>query len=287
MADSPSDFIDFNAWKDITSASEAEALQRQQNDVATKADEAQRLLRKAANDAGAMQSQQRSMGGPATAGLSSVGSYGDYLKAKQAAVNARAMMALGGVGAYGDTRRAVDAQQGYSQGAQGVLDDLQGREDRRGQWVQEDLVSGNKSAEAQREWQRRKDAADAERARLSREATDKFNNVLRAKMRAAWAEQDQRHKNSGGFGGLNPFKDGTQGFGGEFNPFGFRRAGFGEGGAPNPDEAAMMGRNAYFGLEDNQRLAQMARSQGLGGEADRFQSGATYDFWGNRTKGGY
>ena len=52
-------------------------------------------------------------------------------------------------------------------------------------------------------------------------------------------------------------------------------------------EANNMGAEAYYGLEDNQQLAQQARSAGMGAEANRFQSEAEYDFMGKRTKGGY
>ena len=257
MAESPTDFIDFNAWKDITSASEAEALQRQQADVNAKEAEAERLLQRSGAEAQRAQSQEAMSNGMATTTLSRTGSYVDFLKAKQSAQNARAMMALGRMGAYGDTRSAVDAQQGYSAGAQAALDRLQAREDRTGAAVDSSASSYTSSAQQDRERIRQQQAAAAARAASDKQATDKFNAGLLAKMRGDWAAMDAKQ---GSFG-FDPAKS-------SFTIYGDNMAPYGEANS------------------DATRLAQMARNQGYSSEADRYQSGATYS-WGKRTKGGY
>jgi hypothetical protein len=117
MAESPSDFIDFNAWKDLTGQAEAELMQRQQGEAETQTAEAQRLLNL---------SEQRASGdryrGNLGATAQQQGSYADYLKAKKSAETARAALASRS-GLQGSVRGALNAEGGYS-GAQSAADRL-------------------------------------------------------------------------------------------------------------------------------------------------------------------
>ena len=180
-------------------------------------------------------------------------------------------------------RRQRAQQSGVNEAWTQQGDALEARQAQLGASSSEGAALYTRQAGEARQRETAKMEADKARQRAADEATGRFNHAVLTKMREAWSQQDARHGRSGGVGAFNPFKEGTQGFGGEFNPFSFDR-GYG---APNADQRAMMGRDAFFGLEDNQRLAQMARSQGLNSEADRFQSSATYDFAGKRIKGGY
>ena len=272
--------MDFNSFRDLASQSEAEALRRQEQNVQDQTGAADAYLLRA--------SQERTPG-QTDAQLSQTGSYGDYLKAKQGAENARAAMALNGGGIYGDVRNSIDKSQGYSQGADDALTRLQGREDMQGYRYAQGTQDRQRADEVRSAWEAKQAADQSQRQFNDTQNRQHFNADLDRRMRSQWSTQDTRHLASGGAGMFNPFKDGSQGFGGQFNPYGFNRGpnDFSGNTGPNPDEQAMMGKDAYWGLEDNQRLAQMARAQGMNSEADKYQSTATYDAAGKRTSGGY
>lgn len=185
MADTSPDWMDFNAWTDLAGQSERETLERQQEDARTKTQTAADLLRRASRDAGKAQATELGANayasgatGAARTTLSSVGSYGDYLKAKLAAKNAVALMSNNGGGEYGAVRSAMNAAGGYSAGAVGELGQLGATEARYGSELDAGLASRNKYAATQRGLSQARDAEKAARATK--------DEALRKQMSAHW-----------------------------------------------------------------------------------------------------
>ena len=163
--------MDFNAWNDLAAASEEEVLQRQRSDFETQSQAATQALLRAQRDAQKTREfETRGNGGQgvATTTLSSVGSYGDYLKAKQNAQNAAMRLAGGNAGELGDVRRRANADGGYNANAIEATARLGAREQYVGGQDAASLVGVNQGAEARRG--REKAAAEAKAAREAADA---------------------------------------------------------------------------------------------------------------------
>lgn len=158
-----SDFIDYNAFRDITAASERDLLTRQMGELDAATSEADRLLFEAGNDTRRAQLAETANGGSATTTLSSVGKYGDYLKAKQKAENLRALLQQRGTGTLGDVRGDLLKNEGFGDKANTTISGLEGREDAKGKWSEESLKGANRMAEEKKA--RDKKAADEKAAR--------------------------------------------------------------------------------------------------------------------------
>lgn len=181
------DFIDFNAWKELTAQGEQDMLERQAKDVTTKSAEADRLLQQARAEAQRTQQQQTMGGGSTSVALSTTASYGDYLKAKQAAVNARALMMLGRDSEYGDARGQVDSEGGFSKSSDEAIARLQSREDKAGADVDASLGSYNRSSAYWAEQKRKQDEAAANRQKSDEEARQGYLTGLYSR----WLHRDQ------------------------------------------------------------------------------------------------
>lgn len=151
--------MDFNAWNDLAAASEDEVLQRQRSDFETQSQAATQALLRAQRDAEKTRQGEMRGAGVATTTLSNVGSYGDYLKAKQNAQNAAMRLAGGNSGELGDVRRRTNADGGYNANAIEATARLGAREQYVGGQDTQNLMAGNQAAEARRG--RDKAAADA------------------------------------------------------------------------------------------------------------------------------
>lgn len=275
MDETPSDFIDFNAFRDLTAQSERELLQRQLSELETATGSANQLLLKAANDAGRQQAADVSVAGGATnTSLSSVGSYGDYLKAKQNVQNLRAMMALNGGGASGDVRSSVAAEDGFGSSADSVLQRLNATEAYKGKQLDESMAGANRNSAELKAYADRQAAERAAREASDKAAVEGFNASVLSKMQQEWAKLDA---SAGEHKWFQPWNNNYMLYREGVNPFDPNRQ-------YHPEE-----RMSYRGLmspQDAARLTQMAQTQGLNKEAERFNTNATYEF-GKRTKGGY
>ena len=249
------DFLSFGDYMALTGEQEQQLLERAMADAQATRAQAQRGLSRAAAEARDAQRIESRGEGVATTTLSSASSYSDYLRLKVRAEE-QCKAALNGGGTTASTIRAARAK------ASGVADAWTQQGDAleaRQQQLADESTAGaagyNRLADERRH--RERQTAEAARLRAEQDATNRenFNANLDARMKAAWQERDRQQ---GTFG----FDPSTQ-----FTIYGenFRAAG-----DPN----------------DNERLAQMARASGMGTQADRFQSGATFE-WGKRTKGGY
>ena len=180
-----SDFMDFNAWRDLASASEQEVLQRQLEDVQTKTQAANSALSRAQREAQMARLGETQGAGVATSTLSSVGSYADYLKAKQAQANAQALLAGGNGGELGDVRRAAGGsfrQQGMELGA-----GLQNRETRIGAEDAAGLTGANRLAEERRARESAATQAAADRQKNDEAARGGYLSNLYER----WLHRDQ------------------------------------------------------------------------------------------------
>lgn len=221
--------------------------------------------------------------------LSATGSYQDYLRLKTQADQQYLAAQNGGNRIASLARQQQARQSGVSDEWTAQGNALEYRQNVLSERAQADIATKTKAGDDTKSYYAKQASDKAQREADDATSKAAYRQALLTKMKNDWLAQDQRHRAMGGLGAFNPFKDGTQGFGGEFNPFGFQRGtnDFTGDSGPNPDARAAMGRGAFNGLEDSQKLAQDARAAGLGAEADRYQSTATYDIGGNRTAGGY
>ncbi len=241
--------------------------------LATSGDEERRLMEAAMSRAEAAQGKAQSglqhasqQAGEQHVGLSETASYSDYLKARQDASNAWAAVTSPDANPR-SVRGAIANRMGVAGQQQMAGDELQSREQTLGA-----RNEGNAGAHAA--YQRGMDerAAAAEAQRKAREGEDaanwgKYRDSLKAKMAGDWRAMDVNNDTFG----FAPGKTFTI-YGENMQPFG--------------QIGGSLDRGSVEGNPDSMRLAQQARSAGLNDEADRYQSGATYE-WGKRTKGGY
>lgn len=212
-----------------------------------------------------MQASQQA--GAQHVGLSESGSYSDYLARKQDA--AKAWAAVAGPGNNPRSVRGALAQ--GAMGAGRMADaDLADREQRLGERNSGNAASWGAYNRGIQERAAAAEAAKNDRTKADNESRSKFQDTLRSRMQGDWANID-RQLGTFGFGKNDNFT-----IYGDVNPFGDNSASR----APGDQQ------ESWAGDPDSLRLAQMARSQGLGDEANRYQTRATYS-WGKRVKGGY
>lgn len=284
MPDNSSGFVDFNAYSDLNRDDETRLME-----------EAMQRAEAADREAGiAMsKSKQQARGnmdwreGSSTYGqqvgavedIAQTASYSDYLAAKKTAESAWAQLA-GGTGRAGALRGAIRGGSDMDERAKSGIEASKARGAEGIDWARQNAGgAGQRNAATLAERKRREDEV-ASREKQSSDDREAYLASLKERMAAAWARMDANHRSQGGAGAFNPFKTGSQGWGGEFNHF---------GNGALPDGRAMESAGAW-GRDNSaemQKLAQDARAHGLTAEADRFQSTASYDMGGKRTKGGY
>lgn len=253
MADNASGFVDFEAFRGLNQDSEDKLMQEAIARAEAADAAAQGSLRKVSREAeggygpgGSFRDVQSD--------LTKVGSYSDYLKAKQNAANAWAAVSQSTGDPRTDALRGGRGAQAAEMGRQS-RQELSGREARLGALAADSFREKADSRNRQSAWEAAQEFAKSERQRKDDAFMAQHRAGLDAKMRTAWEKRDRQQ---GTFG----FDPNTQ-----FTIFGenFRAAGT---------------------QEEQDDLARMARYAGLNDQADKFQSTATYE-WGKRTKGGY
>ena len=177
--------MDFNAWRDLAAASEEEVLQRQLADVESTTQAANSALSRAQREAQMARLKETEGAGVATSTPSSVGSYADYLKAKQAQANAQAQLAAGGVGEFGDVRRAVGG--GYLAKGLEQTAGLQQREQRIGAEDSSGLAGANRLADERRA----RETATAEAAANRQKDFDAARGSHLSGLYERWLHRDQ------------------------------------------------------------------------------------------------
>jgi hypothetical protein len=195
---SPTGFIDFDTFYASQGASEEEAQRRKLDELQRLDDESARHLRLGEGEAEMANLAAVRGGGQAGMGLSQTGSYGQYLKAQQQAKSLRAQLAMAaqGVGTAGLGARAA-ARTGSTGAAEASAKEQQRLRDFTAQRTESGRVGYNEYAAQNR--QRAEAAADAEKARTSRDEAlfDTARGQLTGEMDAFWANADKR---SGTFG---------------------------------------------------------------------------------------
>lgn len=272
MADSPSGFRSWQDELNLNGEQEQRLLDNALAEASKTRGQAGNELTAAQNEAGAAQTREaRSAGGVATTTLSMTGSYGDYQRLLGQANEQYQAAVQGQSGVAGMIRRSRAQSSGVAAEWVQHGDELEARQQR----MEAESAAGATSTTkyvADEKARAEKAALDAKnRGEDDAQNRNNFNASLINKMKGQWAQIDKQN-GSFGFDPKNSFT-----VAGDVNPFGATASSSPWAGDPKGD---------LTGDPDAARLAQMARSQGLNDEADKYQSTGTY-VMGKRTKGGF
>lgn len=190
--------------------------------------------------------------------ITKAASYSDYLVAKQKAAKAwQAAQVTGSDPRMAALRGDINKRRGLSQKADAASAELNRREGVVSAEAIKGSAEGRKNKDDVAAYYAKLEADKKARADADKKSKADFNASILNKMKGVWNNMDRSANN---FWGQN-------------------------GGPANVTVLGTMGTVGHVGQEDNERLAQIARAQGMNKQADQFEDDANYVF-GKRYDGG-